>query len=203
MKSYKTMSLVLAAGGFSLALTAPVHAQADTQYIGQVSAFAGNYCPRNWAPADGTLIAISTNSALFSLLGTYYGGNGTTNFALPDLRGRRPVSYGDGPGIGTYDLGQTAGTTQFTLTTDNLPSHNHVGMSRAAQAQGDTQNPADNSLATTPVTPIYNKGAPTTDMDVGTVGLANTGGGQPVNKVSPYLVMRWCVAMFGIYPSRN
>ncbi|MBQ0772505.1 MAG: microcystin-dependent protein [Parasphingorhabdus sp.] len=200
MKLFRTISVALAVGGFSLA---PAHAQVDTQYIGQISAFAANFCPRNWAPADGTLIAISQNSALFSLFGTYYGGNGTTTFALPDLRGRRPVGYGDGPGIGTYQMGQSSGTTQFTMTTNNLPSHNHVGMSRASNLPGDTANPNDNSLATTGAKRIYHNSAPNVNMDVGTVAISNTGGSQSVNKVSPYLVMRWCVAMFGIYPSRN
>jgi microcystin-dependent protein len=203
MKLFRTISVAFAVGGISLASTAPADAQVDTQFIGQVSAFAGNYCPRNWAAADGTLLAISQNTALFSLLGTYYGGNGTTNFALPDLRGRRPVGYGDGPGIGTYDMGQSSGTTQFTLTSNNLPSHNHVGASRASNLPGDTANPNDNSLATTGTQKIYHSGAPTVNMDVGTVALTNTGGSQPVNKVSPYLVMRWCVALYGIYPSRN
>ena len=204
MKLFRTISVVLAAGGFSLASTAPAHAQADTQYIGQVSAFAGNYCPRNWGgAADGTLLAISANTALFSLLGTTYGGNGTTTFALPDLRGRRPVGFGDGPGIGTYAMGQSSGTTQFTLTNNNLPSHNHVGASRASNLPGDTANPNDNSLATTGTQKIYHSGAPAVNMDVGTVALTNTGGSQPVNKASPYLVMRWCVALFGIYPSRS
>ena len=131
MKLFRTISVVLAAGGFSLASTAPAHAQADTQYIGQVSAFAGNYCPRNWGAADGTLLAISANTALFSLLGTTYGGNGTTTFALSDLRGRRPVGFGDSPGIGTYAMGQSSGTTQFTLTNNNLPTP-EVSSSRRA-----------------------------------------------------------------------
>lgn len=199
----KTISVAFAVGGISLATTAPANAQAGTQYIGQISAFAGNFCPRNWAAADGTLVPISQNAALFSLFGTYYGGDGRTSFALPDLRGRRPVGFGDGPGIGTYAMGQRAGATQFTLTINNLPSHNHVGMMRAAQMQGDTQNPNNNSLATTAVTQIYHTGAPTVNMDVGTVVTTNSGGSGPVSKESPYLVMRWCVAMFGIYPSRN
>jgi len=203
MKFYKTISVALAVGGFSLAAAAPAHAQAGTQYVGQVSAFAGNFCPRQWAAADGTLMAISQNTALFSLYGTYYGGNGTSTFALPDLRGRRPVGYGNGPGIGSYNMGQKSGTTQFTLTTNNLPSHNHVGVSRASNLPGDTANPNDNSLATTGNEKVYHTGAPAVNMDVGTVTINNTGGNQAVNKVSPYLVLRWCVALYGIYPSRS
>jgi microcystin-dependent protein len=203
MKLCKTISVALVASGISLAATAPAHAQVGTQYVGQVSAFAGNFCPRDWGAADGTLLAISQNTALFSLYGTYYGGNGTNTFALPDLRGRRPVGFGNGPGIGSYDMGQSSGTTQFTLTTNNLPSHNHVGALRASQTQGDTANPNDNSLATNAGSTIYHTGAPNVNMDVGTVVLNNAGGNQAVNKESPYLVMRWCVALYGIYPSRN
>lgn len=203
MKLSKMISAALTVGGISLASTAPAHAQAGTQYIGQVSAFAGNFCPRGWMGANGTLLAISQNTALFSLYGTYYGGDGRTTFALPDLRGRRPVNLGNGPGIGIYELGHRSGTTYFTLTASNLPSHNHIGALRASQISGDTANPKDNSLATTPGTTIYHTGAPNVDMDVGTVTINNAGGNQLVNKVSPYLVMRWCVATVGIYPSRN
>ncbi len=203
MKFYKTISVALAVGGISLASTAPAHAQAGTQFVGQVSAFAGNFCPRGWMDAAGTLLPISQNTALFSLYGTYYGGDGVSTFALPDLRGRRPVGFGDGPGIGTYDMGQRSGTTQFTLTLGNLPSHNHLGALRASNLPGDTANPNDNSLATTGTEKIYHTGSPAINMDVGTVTINNAGGNQPVNKESPFLVMRWCVATVGVYPSRN
>tara|TARA_R110001599_G_scaffold259423_1_gene459954 strand:+ start:399 stop:1010 length:612 start_codon:yes stop_codon:yes gene_type:complete len=203
MRLFRTISVTLAVGGFSLAASAPAHAQVDTQYIGQISAFAGNYCPRNWAGADGTILPINQNTALFSLFGTYYGGNGTSTFALPDLRGRRPVGFGNGPGIGSYAMGESSGSTQFTLTTNNLPNHNHIGTMRAAATQGDTKNPNDNSLASTAGSQIYHTGSPTVNMDVGTVVMNNNGGNQPVYKESPYLVMRWCVALYGIYPSRN
>ncbi|MEH6660697.1 MAG: tail fiber protein [Parasphingorhabdus sp.] len=203
MKLSKTISIAMAVGGVSLASTAPAHAQAGTQYVGQVSAFAGNFCPRGWMGADGTLLSISQNTALFSLYGTYYGGDGRTTFALPDLRGRRPVGFGDGPGIGNYAMGQRSGATHFTLTANNLPSHNHIGALRASQTPGDTANPNDNSLATTAGTSTYHTGAPDVDMDVGTVTTNGAGGNQLVEKQSPYLVIRWCVATVGIYPSRN
>lgn len=203
MKLVKTISVAAVASGISLVSTAPVQAQVDTPFIGQVSAFAGSYCPRNWMGADGTLIAISQNSALFSLYGTTYGGDGVTTFALPDLRGRRPISDGNGPGIGTYSLGERSGSTQFTLTLANLPSHNHIGTMRASNLPGDTANPNDNSLATTGSERIYHTGAPAVNMDIGTVALNNSGGNQPVGKMSPYLAIRWCVSMFGIFPSRN
>ncbi|MBQ0772504.1 MAG: phage tail protein, partial [Sphingomonadales bacterium] len=164
----------------------------------------GNFCPRGWADASGTLIAISQNSALFSLLGTMYGGDGRTTFALPDLRGRAPISLGQGPGLPAYPVqGAKGGSTQFTLLVNEMPSHNHIGTMRASNLPGDTANPNDNSLATTGSDKIYHTGAPAVNMDVGTVVVGNTGGNFPVNKVSPYLVMRWCVAMVGVFPSRN
>jgi microcystin-dependent protein len=203
MKFAKTISITVALGGISLASVAPANAQSGTQYIAQVSAFAGNFCPRGWMGADGTLLPISQHTALFSLLGTIYGGDGRTTFALPDLRGRRPVSDGNAPGLGVYDLGERAGTTAFTMNVSNLPSHNHIGALRASNLPGDTANPNDNSLATTGSQKIYHTGAPAVNMDVGTVAVNDTGGNQMVEKQSPYLVMRWCIATVGIYPSRN
>jgi microcystin-dependent protein len=203
MNLYQSISLALTIGGISLASTSPANAQAGTQYIGQVSAFAGNFCPRGWMGADGTLLPISQNSALFSLYGTYYGGDGRVTFGLPDLRGRRPVGFGDGPGIGNYAMGEKAGAAEFTLTVNNLPAHNHIGALRASNLPGDTANPNNNSLATTGSATIYHTGAPVVNMDTGTAVINNAGGNQMVQKQSPYLVIRWCVATVGIYPSRN
>jgi len=203
MNLYKRISVALTIGGISLVSSAPANAQADTQYVGQVSAFAGNFCPRGWMGADGTLLPISQNTALFSLYGTYYGGDGRVSFGLPDLRGRRPVGFGNGPGIGAYTMGEKAGTAEFTLLVNNLPNHNHIGASRASNLAGDTANPNDNSLATTGTEKIYHSGSPAVNMDVGTVTVNNTGGSQMVQKQSPYQVIRWCVATVGIYPSRN
>ncbi|NRD88602.1 phage tail protein [Sphingopyxis sp. BSNA05] len=203
MKLTRTISITFALGGISLATAAPAHAQAGTQYIAQVSAFAGNFCPRGWLGANGTLLPISQHTALFSLLGTIYGGDGRTTFALPDLRGRRPISDGNAPGLGTYPLGSRAGATTFTLNVGNLPSHNHIGTMRASNLPGDTANPNSNSLATTGSATIYHTGAPAVNMDTGTVITNNAGGNQTVQKQSPYQVIRWCIATVGIYPSRN
>lgn len=183
-------------------VSAPVHAQAEP-LLGQMMLFGGNFCPRGWADASGTLIAISQNSALFSLLGTMYGGNGTTTFGLPDLRGRAPISVGTGPGLPSYSQGEVGGSPEFTLTVNTMPSHTHIGTMRASNLPGDTANPNNNSLATTAGENIYHTGAPAVNMDVGTVVVSNSGGSLPVNKLSPYLTMRWCVAMQGVFPSRN
>lgn len=202
MNRLKLLAATALVATATFSVSAPAHAQAEP-ILGQMMLFGGNFCPRGWADASGTLIAISQNSALFSLLGTMYGGNGTTTFALPDLRGRAPISVGTGPGLPTYIQGEVGGTTQFTLTVNSMPSHTHIGMMRASNLPGDTANPNNNSLATTAGENIYHTGAPAVNMDVGTVVVANTGGNLPVNKVSPFLVMRWCVAMQGVFPSRN
>jgi len=203
MNRFKLLVASAVAMTTTFTASAPAHAQAEP-LLGQMMLFDGNFCPRGWADASGTLIAISQNSALFSLLGTMYGGDGRTTFALPDLRGRAPISLGQGPGLPAYPTqGAKGGATQFTLTVNEMPSHNHVGTMRASNLAGDTANPNDNSLATTGSDKIYHTGAPAVNMDVGTVVVGNTGGSFPVNKVSPYLVMRWCVAMVGVFPSRN
>ena len=203
MKRFKLLAASAVAVAATFAASAPAHAQAEP-LLGQMMLFGGNFCPRGWANASGSLIAINSNQALFSLLGTMYGGDGRTTFALPDLRGRAPISLGQGPGLPAYpSQGQKGGTAEFTLTINTMPSHNHIGTMRAAQALGNSANPNDNSLASAAGTPIYHTGAPNVDMDIGTVVVANSGGSFPVNKVSPYLVMRWCVAMQGVFPSRN
>ncbi|CAO1654774.1 phage tail protein [Parasphingorhabdus sp. NYA22] len=203
MKRLKLLAASAVAIASTYTVSAPAHAQADP-LLGQMMLFGGNFCPRGWGDASGTLLSISQYSALFSLLGTMYGGDGRTTFALPDLRGRAPISMGAGPGLPSYPTqGAKGGSTSFTLTSATMPSHTHVGTMRASNLPGDTANPNDNSLATTAGENIYHTGAPAVNMDIGTVILGNTGGNIPVNKLSPYLVMRWCVAMQGVFPSRN
>jgi len=203
MNRFKLLAASAVAMATTFTASAPAHAQAEP-LLGQMMLFGGNFCPRGWADAAGTLLAINSNQALFSLLGTMYGGDGRTTFGLPDLRGRAPISLGSGPGLPSYPTqGAKGGTTSFTLTVNTMPSHNHIGTMRASNLPGDTANPNDNSLATTAGENIYHTGAPAVNMDVGTVVVANSGGSFPVNKLSPYLVMRWCVATVGVFPSRN
>ncbi|MEH6660698.1 MAG: tail fiber protein [Parasphingorhabdus sp.] len=203
MKRLKLLATSAVAIAATFTTSAPAHAQADP-FLGQMMLFGGNFCPRGWGDASGALLPISQYSALFSLLGTMYGGDGRTSFALPDLRGRAPISMGAGPGLPAYPTqGAKGGSTSFTLTVSTMPTHNHSGTMRARQSPGDTANPKDNSLATATGTTIYHTGAPNVNMDVGTVVIGNTGANTAVNKLSPYLVMRWCVAMQGVFPSRN
>jgi microcystin-dependent protein len=177
-------------------------------YIAQILLFAGNFAPRNWAYCDGSIIAIQTNTALFSLLGTTYGGNGTTTFALPDLRGRVAVGTGNGPGLTPRTLGEVGGTETVTLTLGQLPAHIHpatAAVSVGVSSAGANSDDPDGSLLTTTGSAFYTTGAPTGHLGgvsaSVTVGIA--GSNQPVNIQSPYLALNYVICMFGIFPSRN
>ena len=169
-------------------------------YIAQIIMFAGNFAPKNWAFCNGALISISSNTALFSLLGTTYGGNGTTTFALPDLRGRVPVGTGQGPGLSPVDLGEMAGTATTTLLTTNLPAHTHS--LNAYSDAGTTNVPTGNLLANTgALDKEYASTGTLTPMSNQAIGA--TGSNSPFNIMQPYLGMNYVICLFGIYPSRN
>lgn len=203
MKMFKLAAMAGVAAA-SIGVSAPAQAQAGTQFIGQVSAFAGVYCPREWANTDGQLLPIAQNTALFSLIGTFYGGDGRTTFALPDLRGRRPVSNGNAPGIGTYPLGSRGGTTSFTLVEANLPSHTHTGSLAASPSDANTNAPIRNSFAKSTGTMDYITGDPAINrMHPNIMRINNTGNNVAVDKISPVQTVRWCIAITGIYPSRS
>ncbi|MEX0408466.1 tail fiber protein [Aquibium sp. LZ166] len=178
--------------------SSPANAQAEP-FIGQLMLFGGNFCPRGWGRADGSLLAISQNTALFSILGTTYGGNGQTTFALPDLRGRAPIHNGTGPGLTNYILGQTGGAESLTIGINNMPPHNHSV--RATSSDANKKGPANDFLGANDTSPQYHDGPADKVMDPAMI--ANTGGGQAIGKRSPYLALMWCVALVGIYPSQN
>lgn len=165
--------------------------------IGEIRLFAGNFAPRDWAFCNGQLMSIAANSALFSILGTTYGGNGTSTFALPDLRGRVPVGVGQGPGLSNRQLGEASGQETVTLTQANLPSHSHT---LAAGGMPTTSDPAGAYLPTG-TSRIYGPGPATTQLAPATIGL--TGQNVPVNNVQPYLGMSYVICLYGIYPARN
>jgi microcystin-dependent protein len=152
-----------------------------------------NFAPRGWALCNGQILPIAQNTALFSLLGTSYGGNGQTTFALPDLRGRVPVSAGQGPGLSSYDLGQLGGQEAITLLTTEMPFHTHtIGGTNSASA---SSRPANNVNA--------QGGAYSSTSDVTMKPTGGAGGSQPHSNIQPYLVLNWCIALEGIFPSRN
>lgn len=166
-------------------------------FIGQITMFGGNFAPRGWAFCDGQLLPIASYSALFSLLGTTYGGDGRTTFALPDLRGRFAMHAGNGPGLSSRQQGQRSGTETNTLISAQLPPHNH-SINLASAKEGDQTSPAGNSLAITDDRNYVNDPSPVPSG--GSTG--NTGAAQPVNNMPPYNTVRYIIALQGIYPSR-
>lgn len=167
-------------------------------FLGIIKIFAGNFAPRGWAFCDGQLLSISQNSALFSLLGTTYGGDGMTTFALPDLRGRAPVHAGNGPGLTDRRIGQRFGSETVTLTEANLPGHSHTTSVNAA-SEGDTDNPTGSVVAGNGV----NSFGTASDTTLSSETTGNTGGGQAINNLQPVLVINYIIALQGIFPSRS
>jgi len=184
-------------------------------FIGQIQAFGFNFAPRGWALCDGQLLSISSNSALFSLLGTTYGGDGRNNFALPDLRGRVSIHQGTGPGLTTRKMGSKGGSEWVTLTEAQMPSHNHTGQAtlsgkvKCNSGAGNADTPVGNSLATISRTNQYSNAGANADMADGTVDASgnlttsNAGGSQPHLNMQPYLTVNYCIALIGLFPSRN
>jgi|TARA_Y100000815_G_scaffold222823_1_gene209563 microcystin-dependent protein len=202
MKKAKFATLSAAVALATAMPTAPVSAQSEP-LIGQLTLFGYDWCPRNWARADGQLLAISQNTALFSLYGTTYGGDGRTTFALPDLRGRVPIHDGRGPGLTNYNLGQVGGVETVTLVTPQIPAHSHSGHIVGSNVTADKSSTNGTVLARTLTSPTYAVTTPDTAMANGTVQTDSTGGSQPHENRMPYLAMNWCVALYGVFPSRN
>jgi microcystin-dependent protein len=167
-------------------------------FLGEIRLFPYNFAPKNYAFCQGQLLSIAQNTALFSLLGTTFGGNGQTTFALPDLRGRRAISSGQGPGLSNYSLGQVSGTESQTLTVNNLPAHNHGVHIFAVKDDPNANSPQNNLNANGN---FYNTAAGDVQMKPPTCD--NTGGNQPFDNLDPYLTLNYCIALTGIYPSRN
>ena len=182
-------------------------AAAQDQYLGEVRLFGFNYCPSGWLMAAGQTMNINQNTALFSLLGTYYGGNGVQTFALPNLQGRAPYGQGQGLGLPPYTIGEVFGTTSTTLTLTQMPAHTHpLTVQLNATNAADTQtSPSGNLLANGPRTYATTGSPANTPMAAGAVSgtLGPTGGNQPFSIQNPGLALTWCVATVGIYPSRN
>ncbi len=183
----------------SLFAAGPALAQANNQYLGQIIMVGFTFCPQNWADANGQIMSISSNTALYSLFGTTYGGNGTTTFGLPDLRGRVPMHVGQGPNLPANVQGEVLGAPTTTLTVAQMPSHNHS--LNASAAAPTTNDPSGNLLATYGAGQhIYVPGAAGKVMSPAAIGF--TGGGQPFDQYQPSLVLRYCVALTGIFPPR-
>ncbi|MBX2928522.1 MAG: phage tail protein [Saprospiraceae bacterium] len=169
-------------------------------FIGQIQAFGFNFAPRGWATCDGQLLSIAQYQALFSLLGTTYGGNGTTNFALPDFRGRVMMHQGAGPGLTPRSMGERGGVETNTLSAGNLPAHSHPVAIPVSTGNANSEEPAGNVLAATNNNQYA--AAPTAGVSYHPFSTGNAGSSIPVNNVQPYLVVNVCIALEGIYPSR-
>jgi microcystin-dependent protein len=159
-------------------------------FLGEVKIISWNFPPKGWAFCNGQLLPINQNQALFAILGTTYGGNGQTTFALPNLQGRSPIHFGNG-----FPVGEAAGETAHTLTLHELPAHNHI--LQATAANGDTPLPTMLADANN----LYSTAAPNTTLTPGSID--NVGGSQPHDNMSPYLVLNFIIALQGIFPSRN
>ena len=193
-------------------------------FLGQITLFAGNFAPRAWAFCDGQLLPINSNSALFSILGTTYGGDGRTSFALPDLRGRAPIHAGRGPGLSDYRLGQRGGVEQTVLTQLQLPQHSHImgattapvpvaSTMSASGEEGDKEDAGGNALGS--FSGGYVSQTPDEAMAAGTVTssipagtaipaqIGNAGASQSVDLRQPFLVINYIIALQGTFPSRN
>jgi microcystin-dependent protein len=167
-------------------------------FIAEIRIFSFNFPPKGWAFCNGQVLPISQNQALFSLLGTTYGGNGQTTFALPDLQGRVPLHTGTLRGGGSFPLGQRAGEAAHTLTVGEMPAHTHTAV--ASSNPADQTSPANNYWAVSQSYTAF-AGSPNEAMAPQAVGA--TGGGQPYPNLSPYLVLTFCIALVGIFPPRD
>jgi len=168
-------------------------------FMGEIRTFGFPFAPRGWAQCNGQLIAIVQNQALFSLLGTNYGGDGIQTFGLPNLRGRTPIGFGNGPGLSPYVLGQIGGEESHTLIPQEIPQHNHtITVSNAAAT---SPLPTNNMLAQPPSANLYV--TPDNTASLSLASLASVGGSAPHENRQPLLVANICIALLGIFPSRN
>lgn len=172
-------------------------------FIGEIKIVGFNFAPRNWAHCDGQLLPISQHTALFSLFGTYYGGDGRTTFGLPELRGRFPMHQGAGPGLTTRSMGQKSGSENVTMTLGQMPSHSHTGTVVSSTDEGDRTDPAG-AFPARPEDPVQPYGGTSGGtMAAGGVQIGNAGGSQAAPNMPPFIVLNFVVALYGLFPSRS
>lgn len=169
-------------------------------FVAEIRIFGFNFAPRGWAFCNGQVISISQNTALFSLLGTTYGGNGQSNFALPNLQGNAPMHHGQGPGLSQRFLGETSGSSTVTLLASEMPAHNHA--LNASQADGSDQSPVGERPASG-VGGIAMYAAPGNLTQLSPQVISPAGGSQPHNNLQPYLTLNFCIALQGVFPPRS
>ncbi len=170
-------------------------------FVAEIRIFPFNFPPKGWAFCDGQLMPLSQNTALFSLLGTMYGGNGKSNFALPDLQGCAPMFWGQGPGLSLHDIGETGGSETVTLLESEIPSHSHALMSNPAP--GNRTTPVGNSIARVAGATPYLPPSGAALVSMSDQALPTAGGDQPHNNLQPYLTLNFCIALQGVFPPRT
>ena len=201
--SFRRTGCVVAATLILIGLPGHASAQATDPFLGQIMCGAFNFPPRGWARLDGQILSISQNTALFALLGTNYGGNGQTTFALPDMRGRVLIHDGTGLGLTSHTIGESAGTEQVTLSNAQLPAHNHTVIPQGSLDEATLASPAQGVPATAgrKNTLLYAPGPGTVAMS--SILTTTTGASAPVPVMQPYLAINCFIAVVGVFPSRN
>jgi microcystin-dependent protein len=203
MNNVLSRAVAVAVGALSLtALNGTASAQASDPFLGQIMCAGFDFAPRGWAELNGQLLSIAQNTALFALLGTQYGGNGQTTFALPDMRGRVLMHAGSGPGLTPRNQGEHGGAEQVTLSSAQLPAHNHTVIPMGSSAQATLESPEQAVLATTKKkTAVYAPGPGTVAMS--STLTTTTGGNAPVPLVQPYVTVKCFIATQGVFPARQ
>ncbi len=170
-------------------------------YVGEIRLFAGNFAPKGWAFCNGQLMSITQHTALYSIFGTIYGGDGRTTFALPDLRGRAPMHQGAGPGLTPRTIGHAGGTSTVTLLENQIPAHQHIPECQTDEEQADPTGAIWADRQSGRFSSVYNSSSPNTPMNPQAIQPA--GGSQPHNNMQPYLGLNFIVALQGIFPGRS
>jgi microcystin-dependent protein len=171
-------------------------------FLAEIRIFTGNFAPKGWALCDGQLMSISQNTALFSLLGTTYGGDGKSNFALPNLQGSAPMQAGQGPGLTLRDLGEVGGEQTVTLLNTEMPAHSHQAKAGTSGGQPGPGNNAWSSGLKT-AAPLYAASTPQSNVPMSPLALSLAGGSQPHNNLQPYLGLTFIIALQGVFPARS